>query len=648
LAQVVLERGLPTDPSSLERAAAHATTPEELVSRLNQPNLLVRLVDASGAALTGLTLPAVYLSREHGPGILRRVRRGAGGRASVEIEGPTENGRRRVVSLSAWLPSVDHLIELWPTAPQAPNLVAATGQTAWTLRHWLARLLGLATLGAVLAAVPALVLREVLSSALPARAPDLLLALTLAAGLAGVQHVLTLLLAYRAERESAAVATVLVRRRFYQHLLGLPVSQEHGRSLGERLLFLREGPALVLDALGAASSVFAAAATLLVATLLLVAWAPVAAGLVVLITLAFGLVSLACAPSVGQRHVDEWQAQAHGETSLEELLRGAEALRACGASRRHAARWLEAFCRERWSAIERSHLEALRDAFIETLEVLLRVTVLGGAALMALSDSTQLGNVLALTWLSGAASSAALTLAQTAGRAAALRPVLARINDLLQHRSELPAPPPRNRFPKSGTDVVQLEDVWFRHARSEPWVLEGYRFSARAGAVNDLVGRNGAGKSTLLRLVAGLLEPERGSIRVFGRLPNQAQDQFLYLPQEIRLSQGTLLENLELLSCGAKLAQLEAAARRTGLDELVASLPMGWDSLIGSGGSGFSGGQRQLIAITGALASDRPLLLLDEPFSQLSGEAIRSLFDRNAFEGRTVLLVHHCPLSQDA
>jgi ABC-type bacteriocin/lantibiotic exporter with double-glycine peptidase domain len=645
LAQVVLERGLPADPAKVEREAAHATTPEELVSRLNQPNLMVRLVDASGAALTTLALPAVYLSREHGPGILRRVRGGAGERAAVEIEGPTENSRRQVVSLSVWLSSVDNLIELWPTGSQAPNLVAATAQAAWTLRRWLARLLGLAALGAALAAVPALVLRHLVNSALPARAPDLLLALTLAAGLAGVQHTFTLLLAHRTERESAAVATVMVRRRFYQHLLGLPFPQAHGRSLGERLLFLREGPALVLDALGSAGSVFAAAATLLVATLLLLAWAPVAAGLVALISFAFGLVSVACAPSVGQHHIDEWQAQARAETHLEELLRGAEALRACGASRRHAARWLDAFCRERWSAIERSHLEAQRDAFIEALEVLLRVTVLGGAALAALSNPTQLGNVLALTWLSGAASSAALSLAQTAGRAAALRPVLARINDVLRHRAELPEPPPRNRFPTSGTDVVQLEDVWFRHAPSEPWVLEGYRFSARAGAVNDLVGRNGAGKSTLLRLVAGLLEPERGSLRVFGRLPSQAQDQFLYLPQEIRLFQGTLLENLELLSCGANLARLEAAARRTGLHELVASLPMGWDSLIGSGGSGFSGGQRQLIAITGAVASGRPLLLLDEPFSQLSGEAIRELFDRGAFEGRTVLLVHHCPLS---
>lgn len=176
-----------------------------------------------------------------------------------------------------------------------------------------------------------------------------------------------------------------------------------------------------------------------------------------------------------------------------------------------------------------------------------------------------------------------------------------------------------------------------------PWIFNGFDLAVPAGGHVVLRGPSGSGKSTLLKLVAQLHPPARGEIRLGGLHPGLVRARIAYLPQFVALFNGSILENLRLFSGGAGRRDLMEACEKTGLAALAATLPMGFETLVSSGGVNFSGGQRQLIALTAVLASRRQVLLLDEAMANLDSLAKAALFDSGLFQGKTVLLASHEP-----
>jgi ABC-type bacteriocin/lantibiotic exporter with double-glycine peptidase domain len=127
---------------------------------------------------------------------------------------------------------------------------------------------------------------------------------------------------------------------------------------------------------------------------------------------------------------------------------------------------------------------------------------------------------------------------------------------------------------------------------------------------------------------------------VFGNDPRQARDLVLYVPQHCELFEASIADNLRLLS-SAEPAELERVARLTGLSRLLGELPMGMETPVAARGQNLSSGQRQLIVLTAAFASRRPVLLLDEATSQIDAAA-RSRIDWKALqENRTIVAVEH-------
>jgi ABC-type bacteriocin/lantibiotic exporter with double-glycine peptidase domain len=223
----------------------------------------------------------------------------------------------------------------------------------------------------------------------------------------------------------------------------------------------------------------------------------------------------------------------------------------------------------------------------------------------------------------------------------ALRPQLRKAEELL---SREPEPAPSQGPAEEGPVAAVMEGVWFRYGPALPWVLEGYHLRLEAGAKLRLAGPSGFGKTTVLRLLAGLYPPERGQVRVGGAAPRDARDRIAYLPQFVRIFGGSVLDNLRVFSHGAGLEAIRAMAARTGLEAWVATLPMGYQTLLPPGGRNLSGGQRQLIALTGALASGRPLLLLDEALANLDAECAARIQDLLAYGFWTVVAASHAPV----
>ena len=179
-------------------------------------------------------------------------------------------------------------------------------------------------------------------------------------------------------------------------------------------------------------------------------------------------------------------------------------------------------------------------------------------------------------------------------------------------------------------------------------VLSDVDLTVARGEHVALVGPSGAGKSTLLALASGDLLPAAGTVRVGGIASTAAtQDEVraagALVAQSTWLFAGTIAYNLRLADPAAGPERMWQALERANLAEEVRLMPAGLDTVVGENGLGLSGGQAQRVSLARAFLADRPLLLLDEPTSQvdLAGEAqIIEAIDRLA-AGRTVLTVSH-------
>jgi ABC-type bacteriocin/lantibiotic exporter with double-glycine peptidase domain len=254
-----------------------------------------------------------------------------------------------------------------------------------------------------------------------------------------------------------------------------------------------------------------------------------------------------------------------------------------------------------------------------------------------LESQLGIGEMLLTTSMAAGLSGSLLGMANAWIGYRALAPQFERLNELLGA-----APLPRRASEPSTLteDRVLLDGVWFRYAEDSRWVLRDHSYAVERGQLVRLSAPSGSGKSTALRLLAGLVAPERGQVRVFGNDPRAARDLVLYVPQHCELFEASIADNLRLLS-GASSDTLERVARLTGLCELLAALPMGIETPVAARGQNLSSGQRQLIVLTAAFASTRPLLLLDEATSQIDAAARGRIDWKTLTENRTVIAVEH-------
>jgi subfamily B ATP-binding cassette protein MsbA len=178
--------------------------------------------------------------------------------------------------------------------------------------------------------------------------------------------------------------------------------------------------------------------------------------------------------------------------------------------------------------------------------------------------------------------------------------------------------------------------------------LRDVTLAAPAGRTTAIVGPSGSGKTTLLHTLPRLVDPTAGAVLLDGRDVRAAtlaslRGRMAIVTQDARLFGGTLAENVAYSRPGATRIEIEMAGRAARVDEIVARLPNGWDTVLDEKGAGLSGGERQRIAIARAVLRDPEILLLDEPTSALDPENERLVREALASlcRGRTTILVTH-------
>jgi ABC-type multidrug transport system fused ATPase/permease subunit len=192
---------------------------------------------------------------------------------------------------------------------------------------------------------------------------------------------------------------------------------------------------------------------------------------------------------------------------------------------------------------------------------------------------------------------------------------------------------------------VAFRDVSF--AFGERAVLQNVSLTLAGGETTALVGSSGSGKSTLVRLLLHMLKPQGGQVLVDGQDLSEVDlasfyRQVAYIPQEPPIFDGTLGENL-LFDEQVAAGRLQDIVRRVGLDDFIAALPDGLETLVGERGIKLSGGERQRLAFGRVLAQDPRIVIMDEPTSSLDSVTERFVTEnmRSFFEGRTVVVIAH-------
>lgn len=198
--------------------------------------------------------------------------------------------------------------------------------------------------------------------------------------------------------------------------------------------------------------------------------------------------------------------------------------------------------------------------------------------------------------------------------------------------------------------ALTLEAVSFRYHEHGPWVLRDISLDIARGARVGFVGRTGSGKSTIMDLVMGLLQPGEGMIRIDGEpltLANTTawQAQIAHVPQQIYLSDATMIENIAFGVARADIDEDRArrAATQADIAGFIDEQPAGYETIVGERGVRLSGGQRQRIGIARALYKRSALLVFDEATSALDDATEASVMSSIDRLGRdlTVLMIAH-------
>ncbi|MFE9621416.1 ABC transporter ATP-binding protein [Streptomyces sp. NPDC006527] len=377
---------------------------------------------------------------------------------------------------------------------------------------------------------------------------------------------------------------------------------------------------------------------------------PVLLGVTLAVVLGAGTVLGVIVPRINRASRQAQDAVGVMGASLERVLGALRTVKASGAEEReeralHAAAeesWRQSVRAAKWSAAAGNTAGlAMQTAFITVLAV-------GGArvATGAIDIATLVAFLLYVFYLMSPIQQVVGAITQYQTGAAAL----SRIQEALRLPAEPAAAVGPDPLPSPTAEPAALAfaDVRFRYADDLPYVHHGVTFEVPPRGMTAFVGPSGAGKTTVFSLIERFYDPDSGTITLDGRpltdweLP-RLRSAIGYVEQDAPVLSGTLRDNLLLGNPEAGDDTVRRVLKTTRLDDLVARLPQGLDTLVGHRGTKLSGGERQRVAIARALLRSPRLLLLDEATSQLDAVNEAALRDTVADVARTttVLVVAH-------
>jgi ATP-binding cassette, subfamily B, bacterial CvaB/MchF/RaxB len=623
-------------------SASRGTSFARLIQDAGALGLAAQAVEVAPEDLNALRLPAI-LHWEHRHFV---VLQSVGRRGDVVVLDPAV-GRRVLMPEELARAFTGYAMELWPSGE--PTLTRIP--PSLTLRRYIAAtpgfgrwvgLLLLISLGLEVAALTAPLLGQwVVDRVIGQKQLELLnvLALTFAAF-----FVLQSVLGWARGRLAVRFGETLSyewKRRIFEHLVRLPVRFFAHRHLGDVISRFNATEDIRRTLTSSALEAVLDALFGLAALAIMLHYSPLLAGIVVLAVVAYAVARWATWQPILQASEEGFAFSGKEQAHLVETLRAITPLKLFGAERERSERWkvLAGEVRERRTrvAMITSTLAALTTLIfgLETIAVF----YFGASMVMTSGGGMTVGMLVAFVAYKAQFTARMSRFIDHAIDFRMLNLHFERLADIADEIPEsvdddvpaavepaLATVPASAHAPResgdSGTPTLELRDVWFRYADTEPWILRGVQLRIDPLEMLAIVGPSGSGKSTLLKVLLGLMSPTRGEVLYQGK-PIEASGIAAYrrvvaaVMQDDMLLSGSVAQNVCFFEADPDPARIEDASRRAGILNDVMQLPMGFDTQVGDLGSSLSGGQRQRLILARAIYRQPRVLVLDEATSHL-------------------------------
>lgn len=312
----------------------------------------------------------------------------------------------------------------------------------------------------------------------------------------------------------------------------------------------------------------------------------------------------------------------------------------------------------RWQKLQHAALElqnkasdrsASLSSMSRTLRLMLQSAILGTGAYLAINGVISPGTMIAASLIMGRGLAPIEQAIGSWRHFIAARGAYRRTKQLLD---DIPAEEQRTQLPSpQGKLSVEKLFAGIPGKEGNQLILSNISFHLNSGEALAVIGPSASGKSTLARLLVGAWPPDHGHVRLdsadLWQWDREQLGRYIgYLPQDVELFNGTVLENIARFDEEAEDSSVVAAAMSAGAHEMILALPDGYNTVIGTGGRLLSGGQRQRIALARALYGDPALVVLDEPNASLDAvgeEALSQTIQRMKARGQTVVVIAHRP-----
>lgn len=332
---------------------------------------------------------------------------------------------------------------------------------------------------------------------------------------------------------------------------------------------------------------------------------------------------------------------------IEQYCRNAEVIQAMGMARSVGALWQKNYEKTLFTQSAATIRSGFFSELTKFFRYLVQIATTGIGAYLALHHELSSGGIIAASIITGRALAPFETAIGSWKSGIAARKSHQRLVEMLAtlparyEAMELPTPEGR----------LDIETLTYTPPNASKPILKNLELTLRAGEILGIIGPSASGKTTLAKLIAGVLKPSHGVVRLDGADIyhwNRADvgRHIGYLPQDIELFQGTVKENIARMDLEASAEAVVAAAQFTHLHDMILRLPQGYNTRIGNDGALLSSGQRQRIGLARAFFGSPRLVILDEPNSNLDGEGEVALFDaltRAQTLGITTLVISHRP-----
>jgi ATP-binding cassette subfamily C protein LapB len=332
---------------------------------------------------------------------------------------------------------------------------------------------------------------------------------------------------------------------------------------------------------------------------------------------------------------------------LIEAIDGIESIKAASGEWKMLDRWRALTATMADSELRLRGLTSLSSHMSQTIQQLSYVGLVVAGVLAIVEGHLTMGGLIACTIISGRALGPLAQIPSLVVQWKQARIALQALDGIMAMPGDR-EPGRRLLVPTQCRGELRLDKVEFSYMKELP-ALQLPQLAFKPGERVALIGAVGSGKTTLVKLLSGLFKPAAGTaflddIDITHLAPEFVREHVGYLPQDVRLFQGTLRDNLTLGLPAPSDSELLRAAALTGLDQVIQAHPKGLELEITEGGKGLSGGQRQLVGLTRLLLARPRVMLLDEPTAsmdaQLEAKVMQHLFQEVSPDSLLVVVTH--------